>query len=272
MEPIEEWRLLVDVPCSGTVNMARDEALALNARVEGMNTLRAYRFEPPAITIGRFQRLDGGIDPERSASFGIDVVRRPTGGLAILHQNDFTYSVATQASGSGPRERDRHFDRIASAILASLRSLGISASQVRHESGGGERGDWCFDGVSGVDLEWAGKKICGSAQRIFQGAVLQHGSLFLARPETPLVLESHRDKEGSTGGPGFTTLEEAAGRKVTWDEVLDAFIRGFGRALGASLEPGDMTDREIELAARLVSQKYSDKVWLQQPERSGGPG
>jgi lipoate-protein ligase A len=263
--------MLVDAPCSGTVNMARDEALALNARIEGMSTLRAYRFVPPAITIGRFQRLDGGIDTERCARVGIDIVRRPTGGLAILHQNDFTYSVAAQALETGPRERDRHFDRIASAVLASLRSLGISASQVRHESRGGGRGDWCFDGVFGVDLEWAGKKICGSAQRLFKGAVLQHGSLFLERPETSLVLDGNRDPDGSSGGPGFATLKEAAGRTVTWDEVLDAFVCGFGKALGASLEPGNMTDRETELAELLVSQKYSDKEWLRHPERSGGP-
>lgn len=248
--------------------MARDEALALHS-VRGA-TLRAYRFEPPAITVGRFQRFPGGIDTRACAREGIDVVRRPTGGLAILHMNDFTYSVVAPAEGTGAAERDRHFDLIADSLLAALDNLGIEAVQVRHESRQVDSGDWCFQGVFGVDLEWRGRKICGSAQRLFAGSVLQHGSMFLSGPGDKPERISRGGAPAVSKKARFATLEEAAGRVVRWSEVLEALRKGFVTALGIALEPCEMSVEEVEEARRLAVAKYSKKRWLEGRERTGG--
>ena len=263
------WRLLVDGAHAGAENMARDEALALNASRGA--TLRVYRFEPPAITVGRFQRFPGGIDVRACALEGIEVVRRPTGGLAILHLNDFTYSVVAPAEGTGAVERDRHFDLIADSLVAALDNLGIEAVQARHESRQVDSGDWCFQGVFGVDLEWRGRKICGSAQRLFAGSVLQHGSLFLSGPGDKPERISRCGATAVSEEARFATLEEAAGRVVGWSEVLEAFKKGFVTALGMALEPGEMGVEEAEEARRLAVAKYSNKRWLEGRERTGGP-
>lgn len=237
------WRLVVDGGASGASNMARDEAVARLVGPGDPPTLRAYRFEPPAVTVGRFQSLDG-IDTAACAAAGIDLVRRPTGGLAILHAGDFTYSFVTgdvdRAAG-----RDRCFDMVAAGICAALRRLGIEAGQVAH-GGRGAGGGWCFEGAFGVDLEWAGSKICGSAQRVYEGSILQHGSLFLEsavagvpRIDTPV---------GRPDGRAFTTVSEAAGRRVAWEEMLEAFEKGFASAHGIRFELGSLTEAEQETA------------------------
>ncbi len=266
-----QWRLVVDGTHGGAENMARDEAMA---RCVGQGladaTLRAYRFKPPAVTIGRFQDFPGGINLEECALERISVVRRPTGGLAILHMEDFTYSVVLPTAGTGPGVRERYFDLVAGAIIEALGALGISAGQVRHRARG-LAGAWCFEGVFGIDLEHDGRKICGSAQRVFSGAVLQHGSLFLRETAETLDRLTGARAGGMAGGPGFITLGEAARERVSWEEVLDAFVNGFERALDVVLKPGALTPGEESLARRLLVEKYTDEEWLRHPWRYEPP-
>ena len=247
--------------------MARDEATALCAG-QGLTeaTLRAYRFKPPAVTIGRFQNFPGGIDLDACALEHISVVRRPTGGLAILHIEDFTYSVVVPTTGAGPGVRDHYFDLVAGAIIEALGALGIAARQVRHKAGG-LRGAWCFEGVFGIDLEFDGRKICGSAQRMFSGAVLQHGSLFLTDSGGTLDRLTGACAGDVARGANFITLGEAAPGRVTWEQVLDAFVNGFERALDVVLKPGMLTPEEESLARRLLVEKYTDEAWLRHPRR-----
>lgn len=251
--------------------MARDEAMALCAG-QGLTeaTLRAYRFKPPAVTIGRFQDFPGGIDLNACALEHISVVRRPTGGLAILHMEDFTYSVVVPTTGAGPGVRDHYFNLVAGAIIEALGALGIVARQVRHKAGR-FRGAWCFEGVFGIDLEYDGRKICGSAQRMFSGAVLQHGSLFLTDSGGTLDRLTGARADDMAGGASFITIEEAAPGRATWEEVLDAFVDGFERALDVVLKPGALTPEEESLARRLVVEKYTDEAWLRHPRRNEPP-
>jgi lipoate-protein ligase A len=245
-----ELRLIVDGYLSGAANMARDEALALLALVP---TLRAYRFEPPAVTLGRFQEAGGGASHlEALKPPDADLVRRPTGGRAILHRNDFTYSVIFTRAEGEPLRREDVFHRVALSIIAALDHLCIEAGIVEHPHGGRSDEQWCFESVFGVDIEHGGRKICGSAQKVFEGSVLQHGSLYL--DEVPLVAGQRS---------GFITLREAGGRSYAWEEVLDAFAHGFEDALGVALHRGQMTDAEEHLARRLELEKYRSGRWLE---------
>lgn len=262
------WRLVIDGAMNGAENMARDEALALCAGSEGPAVLRAYSFHPSTITVGRFQRVPAGIDLDACKLQDVDIVRRPTGGRAILHANDFTYSVAMPSSGSGVSERDNVFGIVAVAILAALENLGIKAQQVSRGKGarGGE--DWCFESVFGVDLEWRGRKICGSAQRSMADCILQHGSLFLREPDAgvrSIVTSSQPERWGEAP---FVSIGEASGRDVSWEQVLEAFQTGFESALGIVLKPDGLTPGEEELSERLAAEKYRDNEWLWHPERT----
>ena len=263
------WRLLIDGAMSGAENMARDEALARCAGSDAPAVLRTYSFHPPTITIGRFQRVPPAIDLEACALCDISVVRRPTGGLAILHANDFTYSVTMPSLGSGTSERDKVFGMVAGAVIAALDNLGIQAHQVPHGKGARGRGDWCFEGVFGVDLEWRGRKICGSAQRSMAGCILQHGSLFLREPDTRVRSIVTSTEPARWGEAPFVTIGEAAGKDCTWEQVLAAFQNGFERALGIVLKPDGLSPQEERLARQLAADKYWDNEWLWHPERTG---
>lgn len=257
---METWRLLIDPSHPGASNMALDEALALSAADSGRNTLRLYSFDPPAITVGRFQRIDGFLDTDVCDRQGVGLTRRPTGGLAILHKDDFTYSVVSPRGATGSAGRDVHFRKIADGVTAALGLLGISAEVASHGEAALGRG-WCFEMEHGVDIVWASRKICGSAQRMAGGYVLQHGSLFLSENEA-LLQELAPALGGRLSRSSFVTLDEACGRPVGWREVAEAFVSGFAGGLGVALEPGEFTPEERHRADVLEKTKYADREWV----------
>jgi lipoate-protein ligase A len=240
--------------------MALDEALASSAAAGGEATLRVYSFDPPAITIGRFQAIEGFVDIDACGSHGVEVTRRPTGGLAILHKDDFTYCVTRPAGAPGGTDKERHFKRIAEGIIAALRSLGIEADIAAYD-GSAPADGWCFEREFGVDIEWWSRKICGSAQRISGGSVLQHGSLFL-RDNRSLLERLSKGERGGVSGRAPVTVSEAGGRPVGWAEMAAAFEKYFPAAIGMRLERGEITQAERSLADRLVREKYGSEGWL----------
>ena len=153
---------------------------------------------------------------------------------------------------SGLPGREDVFHRVALSIIAALGRLGIETSLVEHAVSERSHEQWCFESAFGVDIEHDGRKICGSAQRVFEASVLQHGSLYL--DQIPPV---------AGHGSGFVTLREAGGRSYAWEEVLDAFARGFEGALGLTLRRGQMTDEEEDLARGLEIEKYRSGRWLE---------
>lgn len=238
--------------------MAVDEALLDFAAGSGRPTLRAYRFHPPAVTIGRFQSFPGGLDLSACREAGIETTRRITGGLAILHLDDFTYSVTVPIGEGGPDTGGRVFEMVAECLIAALSSLGMEAGVVRHRLATRDRSTWCAEGGFGIDLECDGLKVCGSAQKVSGNGVLQHGSMFL---KTNAELLARIGKEAAAGYR-FISLEKAAGRGITWDEVLTAMLEGFGRTLDATMESGSVSGDEEETAGRLHREKYSLDNWL----------
>jgi len=252
-------RLIEDGEMPGDENMARDEALVVSVARGFTPALRLYSFRPYCITIGRFQEFPGSIDVDFCKRNGIDIVRRPTGGLAILHHLDFTYSVVLPFDGNYSSRREA-FKLIAKGVVASLKNLGIEASIVEHETPREKKSTWCFVSEFGVDIEWMGRKICGSAQRVFSDSILQHGTLFFDIDEK--LMESLTQGSLASKDKPFCSMGEAAGRNFEWEEVTRAFISGFSKTIGISFFCATFGQFEKEKAEELKQIRYSRREWL----------
>ncbi len=245
--------------------MATDEAIA-EAVGAGLAppTLRFYRWEPPCLSLGYSQPISD-VDMSRLAKFGWDIVRRPTGGRAILHTDEMTYSI------TAPQDEPRvsggvleSYRRLSTGLLSGLRLLGIEADAGRKAPRNRQSGPVCFEVPSDYEIEFGGRKLLGSAQTRRHGAVLQHGSLPLDGDLSRIVLvlsfpdESSRAEAAAKLLKRAITASEAAGRRVSWDEAVGAMVRGFSLALNLELVPGALTPHEREAIPRLREKHLSD--------------
>lgn len=252
--------------------MAVDEAIMLaQARGENPPTIRLYGWRPPAVSIGYFQDFVKEIDLESCRRLGIDWVRRPTGGRAVLHENEVTYSVAVPESVLRGSVLETYLV-LSNGLVAALRSLGADAGVVSR--GGVHKGSSaaCFDAPSSYEVVCGGKKVIGSAQTRHNGIILQHGSIPLrfdaARAAAVLKLDSERTREriAANLSERAAGLEQVLGRPVGAAEVRAALIDGFARGLGLEMRPGALTGAEEADAARLEMDKYSNPGWNEQKQ------
>jgi lipoate-protein ligase A len=263
------WRLLTVLTDDGFRHMSLDHALLLSSQEDGFPpTLRFYRWKPPCLSLGRFQP-PGDVDWERCRREGVDVVRRPTGGKAILHLDDFTYSIVLPPRCDLPGSVVEAYAVVCTGIREALSSLGLE-TEIATVSGGGKApgSGACFSTSTMADLRCNGRKICGSAQVRHAGGVLQHGSLLL-RDNSSLffrLLAFPDEKERENARRGFVlrsvTLEET-GVSVNWGDLADAFVRGFRRAFGVRLEEGKLEAGESNLWAAL-EREYRTPSWTRE--------
>jgi lipoate-protein ligase A len=216
-----------DGAMTGEANMARDAELLEQHRAGDDPVLRIYRWDPPAVTIGYNQDFES-FDGAAVAAAGYGLVRRPTGGRAILHAEELTYAVVGTSPGPlfGESLHDTYM-KINEALLEFLRGLGIEADISDGESREQMRGLVCFKSAGRHEVSVSGRKVIGSAQRRRGDVFLQHGSI-LAGPR-------HLDLLGFLGGDG--------GR-----EELAAATTDLGRLLGRFLGPSDLDDLAEPLA------------------------
>lgn len=260
------WRLLPVIGADGFRQMSIDQALLDSAGGEGFPpTLRFYRFEPPSLTLGRFQPL-AHIDLEACRRRGIDVVRRPTGGKAILHQDDFTYSVVLPHTAGLPESVEESYAVICRGIIEALSLLGVDAALVPRTAYSLDSVHACFSSPAAADLQVGGRKLCGSAQTRKAGAVLQHGTI-LDRDNGPLLFEllDYRAGEAEERRREFSrtcTCLEELGIEASWQDIAGAFERGFEAAFGVRLVPGGLSPAELELSRSLL-QDYTSTAWSQ---------
>lgn len=269
------WRLMVeDAPRSGAANMAIDQAIAeACAAEESPPTLRFYRWHPPTVSLGRLQPI-GDIDEARVAALGYEIVRRPTGGRAILHTDEFTYSIA--ASVHHPLMRGGVMDaylRISNALIAGLRLLGVAADKASGDVRvGPDVSAVCFEAPSAYEITAGdGRKLMGSAQSRRANYVLQHGSLPLVGDITRLVdvlalPAEEAERLRAELRRRACTLAEALGvaddsELVTFERVADVMRRGFEAALGLNFQPGGLTASEVRRAAVLIRTQFADEAW-----------
>lgn len=259
-----EWRLIVeDAPRSGAWNMALDEAImdAVGAG-DAPPTLRLYQWAPPCLSLGKRQPLSG-IDMARCREDGIDVVRRATGGFAILHTDELTYSIATHPDD--PRAEGAILDayrKLSAGLIAGLHLLDIPAIMNPVDPIGVHNASAaCFEAPSAYEIIAGGQKLVGSAQTRPSGRVLQHGSLPLrgdiARLVRYLWFATEEDRDALAGHlrERATTLSALLRREVSFEEAADAMARGFAAALRLTLTPGAPTPAERAAAEQRAHEK-----------------
>lgn len=226
-------------------------------------TLRFYRWTPPCVTLGKFQPANGNVKVAECARLGIDIVKRPTGGRAILHDQEVTFSIIlaeTDLPGAGANIMES-YRALGCALVDGLRRLGLPAALVDHhaQARGGDPASVmaagnpaCFAAKARCDLMVAGKKLIGSAQMRKDGLILQQNSL-------PLVINFptwgdafYRADWEAVMKAGAVDLHTCAGRAVPYDEVVAALCAGFTAALGITLAPGALTAVEAARADALT--------------------
>lgn len=264
--PRTTWRLLITPPTDGASNMAIDEAI-LHALADGVGqpTLRFYQWQPPCLSLG-YNQAWREVNTAACAQKGYTWLRRPTGGRAILHIDELTYSIV--APESEPRVHGgitESYRRLSRGLLAGLRGLGADVFQAQEEKVvNRQAGAACFDTPSNYEITVAGKKLIGSAQVRRRGQVLQHGALPL-RGDLDRIFECLQQPVDPPKCPSLhdqaLTLEEALSRPVTFDEVATALIAGFAEALNLRLEPGDLSAHEQQLADELRITRYTSDEW-----------
>ena len=269
LEPVTRWRLLRHGPAAGPENMAIDEAITM-AITEGQvpPTLRFYAWAPPCVSMGRNQKY-AEVDAARCAARGYDIVRRPTGGRAILHTDELTYSVI--ASPEHPLMAGLVLDsylRLSAGLVAGLARLGIAAEPAPGTNRAGpDVSPACFEVPSAYEIVAGTRKVLGSAQARRARSVLQHGSLPLTGDLTRVVDcltfedEAEREALRSSLQGHAATAEELASRPISFEEAVAAFIAGFAEALAIELAPGELTDAERGWAAELLRDRYGNAAW-----------
>jgi lipoyl(octanoyl) transferase len=272
-EPKSTWRLLLMPPASGAWNMAVDEAILESCgKKETLPTLRLYAWDPPCLSLG-FSQPVSDVDRSRLNALGWDLVRRPTGGRAILHTDEITYAVI------GPEDEPRldggvleSYRRLSFALLFALRYLGVPAEtsdKATNRSEGSQENPVCFEVPSTFEITIAGKKIIGSAQARRQNGVLQHGSLPLHGDLTRITdaLSFPDDARRRTAADRLleraTTLETALEYRIDMENAAQALIKGFQSGLNLELVPGCMTAQEGNRAYELFRSKYTDSSWTE---------
>ncbi len=250
---MERWFLFDGGPAPGARNMALDEVILGKAERERIAPiLRLYSFRPATITIGYHQGLAHGLDLERIERDGIDVVRRFTGGRALLHEGELTYCIVARTDRS---PFDMHLQasylRISEALVHALRSIGVDAriSGGRPQHGSRPFSKPCLDSVSRHEITAGGKKIVASAQRRSKRSFLQHGSILLT-PESERIVDYMPGREGSLSGRA-TSIRGELGREVDPSLVGRAVVKGFEEVFGVSFgELGLSEEEEREVLRR----------------------
>ena len=248
--------------------MAMDEAILWSVS-RGMSppTLRLYAWEPACLSLGRSQSARA-VDQENLRSLGYDLVRRPSGGRAILHIDELTYAVYLNKSdpiacgGVLPDYR-----RLSAALLAGLDDIGISARNDSNVQRCAVSGPVCFEHPSHYEMTVEGRKLIGSAQLRKGAGVLQHGSLPLhgdiARICNVLAFDTELDRDHACARVrrSAATLSAVLNREVEWDDVARALVRGFSRELEVKVQFGALSSDERQQVEKLHLGKYANLEW-----------
>lgn len=276
--PLISWRLLHTPPAHGAWNMAVDEAiLEAVGRQTSLPTLRLYAWDPPCLSLG-YSQPAADVDRAALAAHGWELVRRPTGGRAILHTDELTYSVIgppDEPSLSGSLLESYH--TLSDALLEALHRLGIPAQALPGPLGAARssrttdpsngNGPVCFEAPSNYEITVNGKKLVGSAQARRKDGVLQHGSLplygDLTRITQALVFagEAERERAASRLLSRATTASEVLGAALAWNTAAAAYVDAFAATLHLDLQPGILTPDEEARALELVETKYGHSGW-----------
>jgi len=235
------WSVLLDGPLSGPFNMALDETLlddVSKPQARPQTYLRFYQWIRPTLSLGFSQKAERVVDLDYCNVHGIDVVRRPTGGKAVLHHRELTYSVISNDPAFFPiADISRTYCLIANALQSGFRFLGIETTlaQCRGRSTAtGPLPAACFAVSNHHELLWQNRKLVGSAQRRTKTAFLQHGSILIEFDAEPLS-KALRSCDIASVGSAVTDLKTCVGSIPPIHDLIEAMSRGFEGVFGANL-------------------------------------
>lgn len=227
-----EWRLILSGPCSPPLNMAIDEAMLLRLIEKNSltPTLRLYMWSPPALSVGYFQNVNSPPIKE-CLKKGYPLIRRPTGGLAILHEDDMSYSITGIFAGDGfPANRREAYRKAHESIIEAFVDLGFKVDLYQEEKLQYE-GDFCCSSPLVYDIILEGEgKIGGSAQRKRGDALLQHGSISLPKG-------------------------------IDQNQLKKKVVESFEKLFQVKLKSQNLTQEELSLSEKLVKEKYGTREW-----------
>jgi lipoate-protein ligase A len=240
----------------GAVNMARDEGLMDRARETGETVLSVYGWEAPTLSLGRNQAARNKYDLAGIERRGIQVVRRPTGGRALLHHREVTYSVTAPAGQDEPLSES--YERINALLLAALSAMGVNATEAGSESRALPPGDIpCFAEPAKGELSWNGDKLVGSAQVRENGALLQHGSILIEDDQA--IISSVSLSPPSIDAAPAATSTRALGRTPLVGEVANALFDAARRT--EDPDAAMLDEEDLRAATARYIDKYTSEWW-----------
>lgn len=244
------WRIVKSIETKGSMQMAIDEAI-MNARINNFvpNTLRFYYWNPPCVSIGYFQSLQKEVDVKKAKEQGVDIVRRYTGGGAVFHNKELTYSLVL-SENEVSKDIIKSYKQICESLVIGLKSIGISAE---------------FKPINDIIVN--NKKISGNAQTRKQGVVLQHGTILLDVDVKKMFSilkvpsEKIKDKLIEIAEQRVTSIKNELGNNITKKEIESSILKGFEKNFNMTFEESQLSEHELIIAKKLCEEKYSTKKW-----------
>ncbi len=271
----ETWRFIDFQYYTPEMNMALDEALLYwHSQKQFPPTIRFYGWNPPTLSLGYFQNVEKEINLDKVKKHGFGLVRRLTGGRAVLHDQELTYSViVSEDHAKMPKAVTEAYRVISQGLLEGFNALGLHAyfsvpeTKEEMEKLKNPRSSVCFDAPSWYELVIEGKKIAGSAQTRHKGVILQHGSILLEIEEEKLFDLFHYPNERVRERlqKGFkekaVAINDISDRVITLEEARTAFKSGFEKGLDIKLEPYVLTEEEMAYVKELAKSRYANDKW-----------
>jgi lipoate-protein ligase A len=247
-------------------NMAIDEAI-LDIHIQGgsVPTLRVYQWDPPALSLGYHQSIEHDVDVAKCQESGVEVIRRITGGGAVLHARELTYSIVSVVDDGIPESIAGSYRFLSQGLIASYKILGLDVELKPGRNT--TRSAACFSVATLADLTYQGRKLAGSAQARRGKALLQHGSLPIHSHADVLFSllrfpsEMSRCKARSLYNKRMLTLGEVVGEDIDMQELKDGLRKGFAQALDIRFYDDGLTEAEIRRSQALAAEKYGTDKW-----------
>jgi len=247
-----EWRLLLTKFNDAFTNMAIDEAILIHRSKDKVpSTIRLYGWLPPAVSIGYFQSLEDEVNLKKCNEFGVDYIRRITGGGAVFHDKEVTYSCVVPINNPlMPTDILGSYKKICAGLVKGLSHLGIESSFVPLN-----------------DIISNNKKISGNAQTRKFHTILQHGTILIDTDVDKMFSllkvpsEKLRDKMIKHVKERVTSINAILGREVDFDNVCNALARGFKEEFDVDLIKGELTESELKLAEKIAKERYKNREW-----------
>jgi len=257
---VEQWRFLDSGEGNGFWNMAIDEAIfAFTGKKNSLPTLRFYQWKPAAVSIGYSQDINEELNLEECRRLKIDVVRRWTGGGAIFHQDELTYSFTSKTDAfKGFNNFITSYYRVCAGIIKGLSRLGIQAGFRERGDSFLNKGIPCFMANSKHDLIADRKKLVGNAQRRTKEVFLQQGSLPIAY-DFGLINKLFPQSDGF--GDVASSISEILDRRIPLKEIRQKLLSGFVDNFSVSFKEDSLSSEELTMAQKLFKEKYSSPEW-----------